>query len=140
VLASDRATFEWAYGKTALTGAESTTFLLPRLLGLRRALDLALLNPRLDAEAARAVGIASLVLPAAGFDEAVMDHAQRLAAGPTASLAATKALFNAAVGMDGLDAHLDREIEELARAADGPDVAEGIDAFFARRPPQFSGR
>jgi hypothetical protein len=42
--------------------------------------------------------------------------------------------------MDGLDAHLDREIEELARVADGPDVAEGIDAFFARRPPQFGGR
>ena len=140
VLASQRATFEWAYGKTALTGAESTTFLLPRLLGLRGALDLALLNPRLDAEAARALGLVSLVLPSVSFDEAVMAHAQRLAEGPTASLAATKALFNASAGMDGLDAHLDRELTELARAADGPDVAEGIDAFFARRPPRFVGR
>jgi len=140
VLASDRASFAWAYGRTALTGAESTTFLLPRLLGLRRALDLALLDPRLDADAARAAGLVSLVLPAAGFDEAVLEHAERLAAGPTASLAATKALFNAAVGMDALDAHLDREIEELSRAADGPDVAEGLEAFFARRPPRFQGR
>jgi 2-(1,2-epoxy-1,2-dihydrophenyl)acetyl-CoA isomerase len=139
VIASERATFAWAYGKTALTGAESTTFLLPRLLGLRRALDLALLDPRLDAEAARALGLCSLVLPTEGFDEAVLERASRLAEGPTASLAATKALFNAAVGMDGLDAHLDREIEALARAADGPDVAEGLDAFFARRPPRFSG-
>lgn len=139
VIASERAAFEWAYGKTALTGAESTTFLLPRLLGLRRALDLALLNPRLDAEAARSIGLASLVLPVDGFDAAVMGYAERLAEGPTASLAATKALFNAAVGMDALDAHLDREITELARAADGPDVAEGIDAFFARRAPRFGG-
>ncbi len=49
VFASERATFEWAYGKTGLTGAESSTFFLPRLLGLRRAMELAFLNPRLDA-------------------------------------------------------------------------------------------
>src|SRR5678816_3133986 len=44
VVASERATFEWAYGKSGLTGAESSTFMLPRLLGLRRALDLVFLN------------------------------------------------------------------------------------------------
>jgi 2-(1,2-epoxy-1,2-dihydrophenyl)acetyl-CoA isomerase len=139
VIASERSVFEWAYGKTALTGAESTTFLLPRLCGLRRALDLALLNPRLDAHAARDMGIASLVLPTEGFDEAVLEHAARLAAGPTASFAVTKALFNRAAGMDALEAHLDEELEQLSRAADGADVAEGIDAFFARRPPHFDG-
>ncbi|HVP63189.1 MAG TPA: enoyl-CoA hydratase/isomerase family protein, partial [Myxococcaceae bacterium] len=47
VLASDRATFEWAYHKTSLTGAESSTFFLPRLIGLRRSMELILLNPRL---------------------------------------------------------------------------------------------
>ena len=45
VYASDRATFEWAYGKTGLTGAESSTFFLPRLIGLRRAMELVLLEP-----------------------------------------------------------------------------------------------
>ncbi len=54
VFASERATFEWAYGKTGLTGAESSTFFLPRLIGLRRAMELVLLNPRLDAAGARA--------------------------------------------------------------------------------------
>jgi 2-(1,2-epoxy-1,2-dihydrophenyl)acetyl-CoA isomerase len=49
VLATPRATFEWAYSKTGLSGAESTTFLLPRLIGLRRAMELMLLNPRLTA-------------------------------------------------------------------------------------------
>ena len=137
VVASERATFQWAYGKTALTGAESTTFLLPRLIGLRRALDLALLDPRLDARAALAMNLASQVLPTEGFDAAVLALARRLAEGPTASYATTKALFNEATGMDALDAHLDRELTALARAADGPDVAEGIDAFFARRPPRF---
>ncbi|HMV71916.1 MAG TPA: enoyl-CoA hydratase-related protein [Pseudomonadales bacterium] len=53
VVASQRASFEWAYSKTALTGAESTTFMLPRLIGLRRSLELLFLNPRLTAAAAR---------------------------------------------------------------------------------------
>src|ERR1041384_7252101 len=47
VLASTRASFEWAYARTGLTGAESSTFFLPKLVGLRRALELMLLNPRL---------------------------------------------------------------------------------------------
>jgi 2-(1,2-epoxy-1,2-dihydrophenyl)acetyl-CoA isomerase len=139
VVASERATFEWAYGKTALTGAESNTFLLPRLLGLRRALDLALLNPRLDAKAARDFGVASLVLGVENFDGEVRALAQRLAAGPTASYAATKALLNDAAGMSQLDAHLDRELSTLARAADGLDVKEGIDAFLGRRAAHFTG-
>ena len=50
VVASTRATFEWAYSKTGLTGAESSTFLLPKLIGLRRSMELMLLNPRLSAE------------------------------------------------------------------------------------------
>ena len=50
VFASERAAFEWAYGRTGLSGAESSTFLLPRLVGLRQAMALLFLNPRLDAE------------------------------------------------------------------------------------------
>ena len=53
VFASERASFEWAYHKTGLTGAESSTFFLPRLIGLRKAMELVLLNPRLDAARAR---------------------------------------------------------------------------------------
>src|SRR6266536_960256 len=57
VFASTRATFEWAYGKTGLSGAESSTFLLPRLIGLRRAMELMLLNPRLAAHQAVDMGL-----------------------------------------------------------------------------------
>ena len=64
VYASDRASFEWAYGKTGLTGAESSTFFLPRLLGLRRAMELVLLNPRLDAARALEVGLVNGVFAA----------------------------------------------------------------------------
>ncbi len=131
VYASDRASFEWAYGKTGLTGAESSTFFLPRLLGLRRAMELVLLNPRLDAAAAVEYGLVNAVFPAEGFDAEVLAVARRLAAGPA------KSLVQQAAGVDRLDHHLDRELEHLARIADGADFAEGLDGFFARRPARF---
>ena len=139
VLASSRAVFEWAYGKTALTGAESSTFFLPRLLGLRRAMEMALLNPRLDAEAARQSGLVTAVFPVDAFDAKVLELAQQVASGPTGSYAVTKRLMNESAGVDRLDFHLDRELTELARIADTPDFAEGIDAFLAKRAPRFTG-
>src|SRR6266540_4804830 len=61
VVASERASFEYAYFKTALTGAESTTFFLPKLIGARRASDLAFLGRRLSADEARSWGLVSEV-------------------------------------------------------------------------------
>jgi 2-(1,2-epoxy-1,2-dihydrophenyl)acetyl-CoA isomerase len=139
VVASERATFEWAYPKTGLTGAESATFLLPRLLGLRRALDLVFLNPRLDARRAFEMGLVSAVHPTERFADEVAALAERLAAGPTRAFATTKTLVNAAAGLDRLDPHLDRELEELVRAADSPEFAAGLGAFFEKRPARFEG-
>ncbi len=137
VFASSRAAFEWAYGKTALTGAESATFFLPRLVGLRRSLELMLLNPRLTPAQAREYGLVTAVFDVDAFDREVQAIAARLAEGPPRAFAAAKELLNQAAGMDRLDEHLDRELQELARAADGPEVAEGIAAFFDKRAPQF---
>lgn len=137
VFASERASFEWAYGKTALTGAESSTFFLPRLVGLRQAMGLAFLNPRLDARGALEMGLINGISPTERFAEDVAAIARRLAEGPTRSYAITKSLLNQAAGVDRLDYHLDQELEHLARVADGEDVAEGIAAFFAKRPPRF---
>jgi 2-(1,2-epoxy-1,2-dihydrophenyl)acetyl-CoA isomerase len=140
VFASERARFEWAYSKTGLTGAESSTFLLPRLLGFRQALGLLFLNPRLDAEAALDLGLVNRVLPEEGFLDAVMETAEELAAGPTRAYGVAKGLMNRAAGIDRLDHHLDHELEELARIADGSDFAEGMEAFFDKRAAQFTGK
>ena len=139
VYASDRSSFEWAYGKTGLTGAESSTFFLPRLLGLRRAMELVLLNPRLDAARALEYGLINGVFPAESFDAEVRAIARRLAEGPTEALGIAKSLVQQAAGVDRLDHHLDRELVELARIADGADFAEGLEGFFARRPARFGG-
>jgi 2-(1,2-epoxy-1,2-dihydrophenyl)acetyl-CoA isomerase len=139
VVASERSTFEYAYFKTGLSGAESSTFFLPKLVGLRRAADLALLKPRLGAREARDLGLVSVVFADDGFEAEVASLAGRLARGPTAAHAAAKRLMNEAAGVDRLDHHLDRELDELARVADGPDFAEGIAAFFGKRAPRFRG-
>jgi 2-(1,2-epoxy-1,2-dihydrophenyl)acetyl-CoA isomerase len=137
VLASEGASFEWAYHKAGLTGAESSTFFLPRLVGLRRAMGLMLLNPRLDAGAALAAGLITEVLPRDGFEASVRRIAERLASGPTAAYGIAKGLFHESAGVDELERHLDRELDALVRAAGGRDVDEGLTAFFAKREPVF---
>ncbi|HMC78696.1 MAG TPA: enoyl-CoA hydratase-related protein [Vicinamibacterales bacterium] len=138
VFASPRATFEWAYGKTALSGAESSTFLLPRLIGLRRSMTLMLLNPRLSAEQAVEMGLATAVVHADAFDVDVLATAHTLAAGPTRAFATAKALLNQAAGIDRLDFHLDQELEHLVRSANSDEFREGLLAFFEKRPPVFA--
>ena len=139
VFASERATFEWAYHKTGLTGAESSTFFLPRLVGLRVAMGLMFLNPRLTAREALALHLVNEVLPDGELEARVQHAAQTIAAGPTRAYAVAKSLINQAAGIAQLDYHLDEELQQLARAADGPDVAEGLAAFLGKRAPVFGG-
>jgi len=129
--------FEWAYSKTGLTGAESSTFMLPRLVGFRRAMELVLLNPRLDAQQALNTGLINAVYPVPAFEDEVQRTAKTLATGPTIALGVAKGLLNQAAGMDRLDVHLDRELEHLSRIADGAEFAEGLEGFFAKRLPNF---
>ena len=137
VVATERAAFEWAYHKTGLSGAESSTFFLPRIVGFRKAMELVLLNPRLGAEEARALGLVNRIWPVERFEEETVALAQRLAEGPVGAYAVAKNLLNQASGVDRLDYHLDQELQHLVRTADGPEFAEGLAAFFERRPPVF---
>jgi len=140
VFASEDAAFEWAYHKTGLTGAESSTFFLPRLVGLRKAMELMLLNPRLDARAALELGLINGIFPRETFDEQVMTVAEKLASGPTRAFGIAKSLINEAAGVDRLDYHLAKEVDNLARIAESGDFAEGLDSFFGKREAHFQGR
>jgi 2-(1,2-epoxy-1,2-dihydrophenyl)acetyl-CoA isomerase len=79
------------------------------------------------------------VYPDDRFEAELGEAARRLAAGPTRSFAVTKQLLHASATVDRLDWHLDRELDELARIADGADFGEGLEAFFGKRPPRFGG-
>lgn len=137
VFMAESATLEWAYHKTGLTGAESSTFFLPRLLGLRKAMELVLLNPRLSAEQAHSLGLINGVFPDAVLDDEVVRIARQIAAGPTRAYGVAKQLVNHAAGVEQLDFHLDEELQQLARIADGPEFAEGLTAFFEKRQAVF---
>jgi 2-(1,2-epoxy-1,2-dihydrophenyl)acetyl-CoA isomerase len=139
VFASENASFEWAYPKTGLTGAESSTFFLPRLVGLRKVFELVLLNPRLTAREALEAGLVNRVFPSERFDAEVLDTAQKLASGPTRAFGIVKRLINEAAGIDRLDPHLDKELKYLVEIAEGMDFSEGLEAFFEKRNPEFKG-
>jgi 2-(1,2-epoxy-1,2-dihydrophenyl)acetyl-CoA isomerase len=137
VVASQRSWFEWAYSRTGLTGAESSTFFLPRLIGLRRALELVLLNPRITADRAKELGLVTEVYPDPTFDARVQALAGQLADGPVRAFGVAKHLLNLAAGVDRLDYHLDQELENLSRIADSAEFKEGLTAFFEKREARF---
>lgn len=137
VIASERSSFEWAFAKTGLTGAESSTFFLPRLLGFRKALEFVLLNPRLSAREALEWGLINRVVADDSIDGAALSVARQLAESPSEAVGVAKDLLNRASGIERLDSHLDAELAALARIADGRNFAEGLAAFFEKRPPKF---
>lgn len=139
VFAAEGATFEWAYPKTGLSGAESSTFFLTRLIGLRRAFGMVFLNPRLEAREALEAGLINGVFPVEKFDGEVFAIAERLAAGPMQAYGITKRLINEASGIDRLDAHMDKELRNLAEIAQGEDFSEGLEAFFTKQAAHFGG-
>jgi enoyl-CoA hydratase/carnithine racemase len=102
-------------------------------------MELMLLNPRLTARQALDYGLVTAVYATDLFEHETMAMAMRLAEGPRHAFAIAKELLNQAAGMDQLDGHLDRELQELARAADGPEFEHGLQAFFEKRTAVFDG-
>ena len=139
VLAGASSRFVLAYTAIGLSPDGGATWSLPRLVGLRRALDLTLTNRNLTAEEAVAEGIATRVVPDDQLADEALALARSLAAGPTGALGAAKRLLRAASGND-LEAQLALETQSLAAAGGSADGAEGIAAFLAKRSPGFHGQ
>jgi 2-(1,2-epoxy-1,2-dihydrophenyl)acetyl-CoA isomerase len=112
---------------------------LPRLVGMRQALEIALLGDAFTAEDALRLGLVNRILPAADLDAATAAMAERLAAGPTVAYGAMKRLMRQSMERS-LSEQLDAEQQAFARCAATSDFREGIAAFHERRPAQFNGR
>jgi 2-(1,2-epoxy-1,2-dihydrophenyl)acetyl-CoA isomerase len=138
VVAGESAKFVMAYTGVGLTPDGASSWFLPRLVGLRRAVELTLTNRVLSAAEALDWGLITTVVPDGDvFDEAAA-AAARLAAGPTRALAAAKRLLHTSLE-DTFESHLAREAEEIAAASARRDGHEGIASFVDKRPPQFRG-
>jgi 2-(1,2-epoxy-1,2-dihydrophenyl)acetyl-CoA isomerase len=114
------------------------TYHLPRLVGASRAADIILTGRDVSAEEAGRIGLASAVLPAAGFADAVASYAARLAAGPPIALALTKRLLVQSPDAS-LEAQLRDELTHIKTCFATADVAEAMVAFREKRAPTFRG-
>ena len=138
VLADPAAHFTLAYTAIGMSPDVGATWLLPRLVGLRRAQELCLRNRRVKADEAERIGLITRVVESGTLAGEAAALADELAGAATTALGTTKRLL-----LDGLSApieqHLEAESRGISSQARSLDGREGIAAFVAKRQPQFKG-
>jgi 2-(1,2-epoxy-1,2-dihydrophenyl)acetyl-CoA isomerase len=138
IVASDRARFSAIFARRGLSLDCGGSWLLPRLVGLHRAKELALLADMYSAEQALQMGLVNRVVPHAELDAFVADWAERLAAGPPLALSMSKRLLSSGLNSSLVEA---LENEALAVAVNNAtdDMKEAFRAFRDKREPRFRG-
>lgn len=139
VLAANSAQFIQTFGRIGLIPDCGGTFVLPRLIGEARARALSILTEPLTAEKAESWGMIWRAIP----DEELVSEAEamatKLATQPTQAIAFLKQAYAASYHND-FDSQLDVERDLQGKATETADYAEGVTAFFEKRPPLFQGR
>lgn len=138
-IAADNTVFTLAYCHIGTSPDGGSTFHLPRAVGMKRAMEIALLGNRFGAAEAAAIGLVNRVVPAAELEAEVGKLAGRLAQGPTAAYGRTKQLLNASLD-NSLAAQLAAESELFTASTMTEDFREGVTAFLEKRPAGFQGR
>jgi 2-(1,2-epoxy-1,2-dihydrophenyl)acetyl-CoA isomerase len=139
IIAADTAFFTLAYVNIGTSPDGSGTYFLPRLVGLKKAMEIALLGDRFDAMAAKEMGLLNFVVPAATLEAETAKLAARLAGGPTRAIGNTKNLLNKSLERS-MEEQLAAEAVSFADCAASADWAEGVTAFAEKRKPRFSGK
>jgi 2-(1,2-epoxy-1,2-dihydrophenyl)acetyl-CoA isomerase len=139
VVAAESARFTMAYAKIAATPDGSSSYFLPRLVGLRRALDLYLTNRVLSAREALEWGLVTRVVPDAELRSAVNALAHELAAGPTLAIGGAKRLFHQST-WESLETQMELEAQAIAASGHTEDFRAGVTAFVNKQTPTFHGR
>ena len=138
VIAADSARFNQAFVKIGLTPDCGGTFMLPRLVGLKRATELLFTGELVSARAAAEMGMINSVIPDGELMSTVMAMAEKLAQAPTAAIAEIKMLLDASAAND-LKTQLDLERKTQIESGKTKDFVEGVSAFLEKRPPRFVG-
>jgi 2-(1,2-epoxy-1,2-dihydrophenyl)acetyl-CoA isomerase len=128
-----------AFNALGLTPDGGSTWHLPRLLGLKKALELSFTNEIVDGKRAVELGLANRAVAGAKVDEEALALATTLAQGPTRAFGKTKELFRSS-GQRTLAESLAVESETISALSAEADGGEGIDAFVEKRAPRFRGR
>jgi 2-(1,2-epoxy-1,2-dihydrophenyl)acetyl-CoA isomerase len=137
-IAADDASFLEAFARIGLVPDGGGGYFLPRLVGLGRALEMAMLAEEVSGPEAERIGLVNKCVPVAEFEAATHILAQRLAHGPTRSYALTKELMNKSLESDlATSLELEGELQDLARGSE--DHREGVAAFLQKRRPNYTG-
>jgi len=137
---SEQAKFAFLFTKVGLTGADmGAAWLLPKVIGTGRAMELLLLGDKVPAEDCLRIGLANRVVPGDAVLAEAMTLARRLAAGPGLALAMTKKMVWHEWPMD-LDAAIEQEAQAQALLLRAHDHREFYNAWMEKRDPRFLGR
>jgi 2-(1,2-epoxy-1,2-dihydrophenyl)acetyl-CoA isomerase len=139
VVAAESARFTMAYSKIAATPDGSSSYFLPRLIGLRRTMELYFTNRVLSAREALEWGLVTRVVPDTELKSAVEALARELAQGPTLAFGAAKRLFHQSTS-ESLETQMELEAQAIARSGRTADFQAGVTAFANKKTPTFQGR
>jgi 2-(1,2-epoxy-1,2-dihydrophenyl)acetyl-CoA isomerase len=139
VLAVEDARLTMAYTRIGLAPDGSSTYFLPRLIGMKRALDMMLTNRVVTGLEAHAMGLVSETFPAASFGADARAYAAKLAEGPTKAYAQAKLLVTLGAA-ETLETQMELERRAIAGCANTADFREGVKAFFEKRSAHYEGR
>jgi len=139
VVAAESTRFTMAYSKIAASPDGSSSYFLPRMIGLRRALELHYTNRVLSAREAMEWGLVNRVHPDAEFSGAVGALARELAQGPTQAFGRAKLLFHQST-QESLETQMELEAQAIAASGHTEDFRNGVVAFAKKQPVTFSGR
>lgn len=137
-IVSETAFFFFAHGQLGLCLDGALSYYLPRVVGWRKAKELALLNARVGAEEALALGLVSRVVPDAELEQEAEKYIQRLKSGPTLAMGLTKSLLEKSV-RNSINEQIRAESEACGSCTASEDFREGVTAFLAKRKPAFRG-
>lgn len=138
-IAADDSFYTLAYVNIGTSPDGMSTWFLPRVVGLKNAMEIAMLGDRFGADVAKQYGLLNRVVPAGDLDAEVDKLAKRLANGPTAVFGRIKRLLYASSTNSPQDQSW-LEAQCFAESATSHDFAEGVTAFVEKRAPKFNGK
>ena len=139
VIAAEGTRLNLAYINLGTSCDVGASWALPRIVGVRKALEIALLGDAFTAEEALHLGLINRVVPVAELESATTAMAERLASGPTVAYGAMKRLMHQSLG-NTLPDQLAAERDAFVHCAGTQDFRAGVEAFHKRQAPQFTGR
>lgn len=138
-ISAESAKFTMAYTKAGLSPDCSCSYFLARIVGIRRAKEMALLNPVLSARQAMEWGLINQVVADDQVLACALDIAHKWAEGPTRAFGETKRLILSGT-TESLESQMEKESRAMAAMAGSADGREGVAAFIAKRAPYFQGK